>query len=602
MHKNFKGFEDHEIVDFETLKGDIRRYGKVTTMPQKCTMHAKKLKYYCSNCQHLICRDCFNIGDHKEHKYENISESKNTRFETLQTSLKVLEKTCQTRVTEGIDCVEDVKSDIDKQVRKANAEIEEAVNEAHRVLDERKSELLEQVKIKAKEKYVALDEQLKCLVSTNTEIDRVHRAVDSCLHSENLADITSAHRFMAKKMQGVIHECENVEVIPVAVANIKTELCLPQAIRNSTRIVRSLADPTKCSIYSLSEAKVGEEATILVKTAYENGQPCIEPQDVSVELHPEGETDNVVTATVSVCSKRGEYQCTYTTNTRGRHLLYALVNKQKICKSPFEIYVDMPHSQLKDTCRLIKLELPYQAVFMSDNQMIITQTTKPAKLTLMDGDNCKEFCKDDSHKSYHSTGIAAAKDGSVFVVYDKPCIVKYNQEGQKVCETTNIKVGEQELKRPGRLQLSKNEMNLFVCDRGNERIVIFDTNLNPIEVFAHGGLYADIAFGDDGHVYLSDKNRNAILKYMYGGQVQALAARIGESILKAPRGLLMHKGHLYVSDRNNSRIAVFETTGDHKLVTTFGTSQNLYDCGSLTIDRNGYIFVCNERGNDIHVF
>ena len=53
-----------------------------------------------------------------------------------------------------------------------------------------------------------------------------------------------------------------------------------------------------------------------------------------------------------------------------------------------------------------------------------------------------------------------------------------------------------------------------------------------------------------------------------------------------------------MADRNNGRIVVFESMGDHKLVATFG---NFHDCGSLTMDRNGYIFVCDERSNKIYV-
>ena len=592
VHKNFKGFEDHEIVNIDTLQEDIRRYGKVTTTQQKCTMHAKKLKYYCCTCQHLICRDCFNIGEHKQHKYENISQSKKSHFETLETSLKVLRDSCQKGVTHGIEKVEAVKSDIDKQAKNANEEIEKAIREAHQVLEERKSELLELVKVKAKQKNEALDEQLQSLLSMNTQIDRVYRTVDSCLHSENLADITSAHRFMVEKMQGVICECENIEVIPVAVANIKTELGLPEAIRSSTKIVESSADPTKCSA-TINKAKVGEEATVLVKTAYENGKPCIEPQEVIAQLHPEGKMDSVVTATVNKCSKRGEYLCVYTPNTRGRHTIHVLVNKQEICNSPFELYVDMPPSRIKDVCRSIKLDLPYQMVLTPENKMIVSQSVKPAKIVVIDGDNPREFCK---KEDYYPTGIAAAKDGSVFVAYDKPCIVKYNHEGEKMHETTDTTFDGQQLKRPGRIELRKDQMYLYVCDRGNERVVIFNINLEPVRVFATQGRFSDISFAeDDDHVYMSDKNKNTILKYASNGQ---LLDRIGESILKAPRGLLIHRGHLYVSDRNNARIAVFESFGNHRLVATFG---NFHDCGSLTMDRNGYIFVCDERSNEIYV-
>ncbi len=261
------------------------------------------------------------------------------------------------------------------------------------------------------------------------------------------------------------------------------------------------------------------------------------------------------------------------------------------------MYVDMPPSQLKDIHASIDLELPYQVAFTANNQIIVSQSTK---VTIIDGNNHTEFRKEDSYNGYHSTGIAAAKDGSVFVAYDKPCIVKYNQQGQKECETIDTIIGERQLQRPGRIKLSKDETSLYVCDRGNERVVIFDTNLNPIRVFADGGQLVDIAFGTDNHVYLSDKNRNTIFMYTSDGQ---LKAGFGESMLKAPRGLLIHSGHLYVSDRNNARIAVFETTsGEHKLITTFGSVETLHDCGSLTMDRNGNIYVCNERGNNICVF
>ena len=602
VHKAFKGLENHEIVDFETLQGDFRRYGRITTEPQKCSTHAKKLKYYCSTCQHLVCRDCFTIGEHKNHKYENVSESK-TRFETLETSLKTLHKISLERITSGIRSVEGVKSDIDEQVKMANVAIDEAIREAHQVLDERKMELTEQVIATAKEKHSALDEQLKNLTTVNTEIDRVSRTVDSCLHSENTADIASAHRFMRDKMQGIIHECERIEVTPVAVANIKTELRLPEAIRNSTKIVESSADPTKCSISIDGAVKVGEEATIFVKTAYENDQPCIEQQEVSARLHPEGNTENPITAAVTKSTgKRGEYKCTFTPETRGQHLLHVLVKKQQINDSPFKVYVDMPPMQLNKIARSIEVELPYQAVITSNNQLIVSQSTNPAKITIIDGASHKEFRKEDSYNCYHPAGIAAASDGSVYVVYGEHYIVKYSQEGDKLHEVINAELGEYQLKRPGRIQLNKDETHLYVCDRGHERVVVFNAqNLEPVQVFADQGQYAGIAFGDENDVYLSDKHRNVVLKLINGQQHQV---HIGESLLKAPRGLLIKNGYLYVADHNNTRIVVFESTGDHKQVAVFGTEEgeSLHDCGSLTVDKDGYIYVCNERGNRIHVF
>ena len=198
---------------------------------------------------------------------------------------------------------------------------------------------------------------------------------------------------------------------------------------------------------------------------------------------------------------------------------------------------------------------------------------------------------------YHLTGIAVAKEeGSVFVAYDKPCsIVKYDQHGRVQCETY-CKDSNNQLKRPGRIELTEDESELYVCDRGNERVVIFDTNLKLKRVFPLQGLMSGVAFGvfnGEQLVFLSDKNKNIIYKCRSNGEVIAC---LGESILKAPRGLLIKDGYIYVSDRNNSRIVVFEGTTNQA---TFG---HIHDCGSITVDRNGYIYVCSERDNQIHVF
>ena len=55
VHKTFKGLENHEMVDFETLQSDFRRYRRLITEPKKCSKHVKKLKYYCFTCEHLMC-------------------------------------------------------------------------------------------------------------------------------------------------------------------------------------------------------------------------------------------------------------------------------------------------------------------------------------------------------------------------------------------------------------------------------------------------------------------------------------------------------------------------------------------------------------------
>lgn len=99
-------------------------------------------------------------------------------------------------------------------------------------------------------------------------------------------------------------------------ANIKTKLSLPEAIIEHTSVEESSADPTKCSVLIAdADAKVGQEASVTIRTVYENDQPCLEIQEVRADIRLEegacSDTEKGIEAIICSTTKRGEYECKF---------------------------------------------------------------------------------------------------------------------------------------------------------------------------------------------------------------------------------------------------------------------------------------------------
>ena len=68
--------------------------------------------------------------------------------------------------------------------------------------------------------------------------------------------------------------------------------------------------------------------------------------------------------------------------------------------------------------------------------------------------------------------------------------------------------------------------------------------------------------------------------------------------MKSPRGFCIQNGFMFISDRDNSRVAIFEDYASNpRLVKELKEEE--HDFGSVSIDRDGYIYICNERVHKI---
>ena len=110
-----------------------------------------------------------------------------------------------------------------------------------------------------------------------------------------------------------------------------------------------------------------------------------------------------------------------------------------------------------------------------------------------------------------------------------------------------------------------------------------------------------IAFDNDDHVYVTDCGNHRIQKFSIGGKYLLHFGSIGsaDGELKHPNGVTVHNDKVYVSDRDNKRISVFQTDGEFHQ--TFGSEQ-LGTPSDVAVNLNDQILVADYTHHCIYTF
>ena len=154
---------------------------------------------------------------------------------------------------------------------------------------------------------------------------------------------------------------------------------------------------------------------------------------------------------------------------------------------------------------------------------------------------------------------------------------------------------------------------VYVCDRNNHRIQVFDLDLKFVRSIGsygkgRGRLHAplDVKFDTSGNMYVADwGNRRVQVIDNTDHWIQSIPPG-GEGDLGGPSALHIADNYLYVSDFNNACIRVYETSGNLRFVTKFGkfgrNKGRFDDPYSITSCCNGYIYVCDCANKRVQIF
>ena len=140
--------------------------------------------------------------------------------------------------------------------------------------------------------------------------------------------------------------------------------------------------------------------------------------------------------------------------------------------------------------------------------------------------------------------------------------------------------------------------HVYVCDRGNNHIQVFDTDLNFIRRGQFNTPY-DLDFDSEGKAYISDNmNRQIQVMDTSGPFVRQFGQEERQGKLGMPTAVHVMGQFVYVSDEGHHHIAVYQTSG--QFITSFGNlgkGEGEFDKTyyGITSDQNGFVYVADIK-------
>ena len=149
---------------------------------------------------------------------------------------------------------------------------------------------------------------------------------------------------------------------------------------------------------------------------------------------------------------------------------------------------------------------------------------------------------------------------------------------------------------------------VYVCDRANHRIQVFDLDLNFIRSIGSCGkgrgefdVPDDVKFDTAGNMYVAELWNARVQVIDSSGHFVRFFGQEGKGKLREPSALHIVDKYVYVSDHNGNCILVYDTSGN--FVTSFCHKEGeLYYPFCITSCADGFIYVCDCWNNRVQIF
>ncbi len=612
-HRKMKGkFLGHKTYTMEEMrqKSKDSPYPKGKPPLSNCSEHNEPFKYYCFDCCNVICRDCI-VLEHNDHHYELVSKSVAGTRETVSVELEPLRELV-TKFNESEQLITESKDAITNQGVSVAHRIHESFTAMIDLMKRREVELLRKTQSVIRKKITRLNQQEKDIHAAKTAVTTVIDFVLGHLDMVTDDELLAVQHQLYCHMKDTKDSCASLKLTPSESPNLAVNVNMKEELeRVCTEKAQVYVFPHHKKSH-VQMATIGQSVIHLVSNLG-RGTPTA-PVNAVLTSRVDGMS---VTADVLEVGK-GLYEIKYTPKTRGRHFLRVSIGEEEFPHSPYNVYASLPPDMLssKPLQIITGLKQPYAAMFNQDHNLLVSESKDTKVCFLMrdsDGLVCQKFSQFADLRSSNPSGIASDKEGNVYVTSaGGHSITKFSKEGDILGfhEVQGNKLGE--LMHPCGLVVIGNEV--FVCDRNNCRIHVFDQDLSPLRTFGCQGKEPgnlqwpyDIVCSPEGEIYVVDCNNHRIQVYGKDGTfLRSFGSKGAEpGKLKRPVGIRLTKdGHAYISEYDNHRISVFKTDGT--FVTSFasyGTKDGelSYPVG-LEFDDDGYLYVCDQGNNRVQVF
>ena len=581
-----------------------------------CARHSgEMLKMYCFDCQKRVCRDC-TTSIHKGHRCDFMNSQDVAKQEIMTALVPV--KEFNSSVNEALGDVLWSKDSVSLQGKEVEEMIVDSFQKLQIILEERRDSLLQQTQDIVKSKVDVLEEQEKDLKEAREEMSELISYVDKVSSSTPLEQFAAMKDDLCTQILEIMHKNRNLYLQPKEVANTAIHTVpadmLAQLCQEASEVYRFQPDPSNCILQGLGleAATTNQQALFTLDLVDTQGHVCETMQSIRAELKSESDTNGTTIKATLLKHASPTYEMAYTPIKRGRHVLSVQVNNVDIAS--FKVFVQHPPTQLGTPASVITGVHPNRIALTSDGSLCISES-QFCRVSIFGRDG-KKVCSIGMMGCppfgyARTTGVAIHSNGDMYVSTFASKVYRLDKKGEVIACVGREGTGNGEFKWADGLRIYNDQ--LYVCDYGNSRVIVFDLDLRFIRTFGKssegpGQLTnpADITVDAKGNVYIADYSKHEVVVFSPEG---AYLFRFGgegseEGRLKSPVGICSSPHYVYVSEQGNNRVSIFTTNG--QFVGTLckggsGEGELNYPWG-IAVDKDGFLFICDYKNNRIQIF
>ena len=624
-HDNFKPHAGHQTLSLEEVANTAYQLPLAKTEATiSCTHHNKPLERFCESCEELICDDC-TVKKHKDHDYDVVNDTYKKHQDILEKlSLQQLSQQCE-QLTQDMTNLINRKKEITQQGETTKENIHDTIDQLKRLLDETEIKLIGEVDVAVQHKVIVLDYQIKEVETALGQVRECRDHVEQSLKIGSPQQVLSTKSQMMSRTDSVISCVKNKRFQPLEPANV--ELVKSDKIneihknigkvKNTSTLNRLLSSKVSASLCPFSFT--GQKSTITISF---NGSPVlVRPSLISCSLTPP-DNSQPIQCLVKESRMSRQYNVVFTPVTRGLHQLHVRVFDIEIPGSPMSIPVSIPPKKRSTPVKIISGLREPSGVAVTDDGLVIVSERGASCITILD----KEGNKINSVGSLGTErgqlvcpeGVAVSSKGTILVA---DCcnyrIQEFTMEGECIsCVGTKGK-GPLQFCYPKGIAVNKTTGQVVVAEDSNNCVQVLNSDLTFSHMFFSRGLGqrefkgpTDVAVDNEGFVYVADCGNHCIQKFTPEGQFVCSFGTKGSQ-----PGQLYHPAGVTVDDHEfvyvncyNDYVSVFTTDGQYhcRIQKNLGAKKShvlsLPPVLGVTIDRNGYLYICCDLDGQIKVF
>ena len=616
IHQYWDNFETHEIIDLDTLTGDVTTLVPPLKKPLFCATHpSEKAKLYCETCDELICRDCI-VRVHRDHQYDLVPESFAKQEKVIVDSLEPVEEQIAT-LERAVESVDTRCSAVMEQKTAVVAEIRTAMAHLRQAIEARETELVGIAEQKAQQKLKTLAAQRDGFKLQLGQLRSCQGFVEESRRTCSQEEILRMKSPLVKQVNDLTGSFKPETLGLAEQADMKFAHSLPELVKTCQQFGMVYCHPVcpeKCraSGEGIKVATRGQTVAVSVEALDGEGKAYDRPvESLRCELVA-SDGSSRVRGTVK---RRNQniYDISYQPQIIGEHQLHILIEEHPILNSPFTVAVALPNF-IAPANIIGDLKAPWGIAVSEGGEVVVAECNGHNVSIISRNGEKKSFGTPGSGPGEFScpTGVAIDTGGNILVAdFHNHRIQQLSSTGKHLRTVGTEGSGPLQFNGPMGITVHPHTGKVYVADRDNHRIQILNSDLTYANSFgrkgSHNGEFNrpyDIATDGEGNVYVADHRIqvftvNGVYLRQFGKKGK------GEGELNMPVSIAIDSGNVvYVGEHSNNRISIFSTNGKFiKLFGRKGKGPVEFDHPyGLAVDKKGTLYVSDRVNNRIQIF